>query len=172
MAGKPNIVYSIYFVMALQLLSGTLLLLAFRPVSTKDIRGATPRIKGRRNVSIANDPRMSMGLNALTRELHANERPHLLTHLLALDAEDRHLRFGHVLSDDGVRHYVEGIDLTRDAVFVVTDTDLAVIGAAHLAREEDMPNWASPSCRRAGAKESAAPCSLVARRVPVTGVCA
>jgi hypothetical protein len=34
-----------------------------------------------------------MGLNALTRELHANERPQLLTHLLALDAEDRHLRF-------------------------------------------------------------------------------
>jgi len=77
-----------------------------------------------------------MGLNALTRELHANERPQLLTHLLALDAEDRHLRFAHVLSDDGVRRYVEGIDMTRDAVFVVTDTDLAIIGAAHLARED------------------------------------
>jgi GNAT superfamily N-acetyltransferase len=75
---------------------------------------------------------MSMGLNALTRELHANERPQLLTHLLALDAEDRHLRFAHVLSDDGVRRYVEGIDMTRDAVFVVTDTDLAIIGAAAL----------------------------------------
>jgi GNAT superfamily N-acetyltransferase len=77
-----------------------------------------------------------MSLNALTRELHANERPQLLTHLLALDAEDRRLRFAHALSDDGVRHYVEGIDLTRDAVFVVTDTNLAVIGAAHLARED------------------------------------
>jgi GNAT superfamily N-acetyltransferase len=32
--------------------------------------------------------------------------------------------------------YVEGIDLTRDAVFVVTDTNLAIIGAAHLARED------------------------------------
>ena len=78
-----------------------------------------------------------MGLNALTRELHANERPQLLTHLLALDAEDRHIRFAHVLSDDGVRRYVEGIDMTRDAVFVVTDTDLAIIGAAHLARDVD-----------------------------------
>lgn len=74
--------------------------------------------------------------NALTRELRASERPQLLTHLLALDAEDRHLRFAHVLSDDGVRHYVEGIDLTRDDVFVVTDTDLAIIGAAHLAHED------------------------------------
>jgi GNAT superfamily N-acetyltransferase len=78
---------------------------------------------------------MSMGLNAPTRKLHANERPQLLTHLLALDAEDRRLRFAHALSDDGVRHYVEGIDLTRDAVFVVTDVNLAIIGAAHLARE-------------------------------------
>ncbi|HZC95865.1 MAG TPA: GNAT family N-acetyltransferase [Bradyrhizobium sp.] len=79
---------------------------------------------------------MPMDLNALTRELHDNERPQLLTHLLALDAQDRHLRFAHVLSDDGVRHYVEGIDLGRDVVFVVTGPDLAIIGAAHLARED------------------------------------
>jgi GNAT superfamily N-acetyltransferase len=79
---------------------------------------------------------MSMGPNALTRELHANERPHLLAHLLALDAEDRHLRFAHMLSDDGIRHYVEAIDLTHDAVFVVTSTDLAIDDAAHLARED------------------------------------
>ena len=71
---------------------------------------------------------MSMGLNPLTCELHANERRQLLTHLLALDAEDRHLRFAHVLSDDGVRHYLEDIDLTCDLVFVVTDSDLAIIG--------------------------------------------
>ena len=71
-----------------------------------------------------------MGLSALTRELHANERPQLLTHLLALDAEDRHLRFAHMLSDDGIRRYVEGIDLTRGAVFVATGIDLEIIGAA------------------------------------------
>jgi GNAT superfamily N-acetyltransferase len=77
-----------------------------------------------------------MAPKALTRELHANERPQLLTHLLALDAKDRRLRFAHALSDDGVRHYVEGIDLSRGAVFVVTDVNLAIIGAAHLARED------------------------------------
>ena len=77
-----------------------------------------------------------MGPNALTRELHANERPQLLTHLLALEAEDRRLRFAHALSDDSVGHYVEGIDLSRDAVFVVTDVNLATIGAAHIARED------------------------------------
>ena len=77
-----------------------------------------------------------MDLKALTRELHADERPQLLAHLLALDEEDRRLRFAHALSDDGVRHYVESIDLSRDAVFVVTDANLAIVGAAHLARED------------------------------------
>jgi len=79
---------------------------------------------------------MSIGPNALTRELRASQRPQLLIHLLALDSEDRRLRFAYPLSDDGARHYVEGIDLTRDAVFAVTDTNLAIIGAAHLARED------------------------------------
>jgi GNAT superfamily N-acetyltransferase len=78
-----------------------------------------------------------MDLNALTRELHAHERPLLLAHLLALGAEDRRLRFEHALSDEGVRRYVEGISSSRDAVFVVTDADLAIVGAAHLARAEE-----------------------------------
>jgi GNAT superfamily N-acetyltransferase len=77
-----------------------------------------------------------MDLNVLTRELRADERPQLLGHLLALGPEDRRLRFEHALSDDGVGHYVEGIDLSRDAVFVVTDLDLAIVGAAHLARND------------------------------------
>jgi len=96
---------------------------------------------------------MSIGPNALTRELCANERPQLLIHLLALDSEDRRLRFAHPLSDDGVRHYVEGIDLTRDAVFVVNDTNLAIIGAAHLAREVGQAQLGIsvlPKCRRQG----------------------
>ena len=58
-----------------------------------------------------------MDLKAVTRELQADERPLLLAHLLALGQEDRSLRFEHALSDEGVRRYVEGICLSRDAVF-------------------------------------------------------
>jgi GNAT superfamily N-acetyltransferase len=72
-----------------------------------------------------------------TRELHGHERANLLAHLLDLDAEDRRLRFTQALSDDGMREYVERIDLSRDAVFVVTDGELAITGAAHLAREDE-----------------------------------
>ena len=93
-----------------------------------------------------------MGLKALTRELHADERPQLLAHLLALDAEDRRLRFAHALSDDGVRHYVEGIDLSRGAVFVVTDAILRSLARPTSRARTDMPNLAFPSCRGTGAK--------------------
>jgi RimJ/RimL family protein N-acetyltransferase len=78
-----------------------------------------------------------MDLSALTREMGADERPQLAAHLLSLEAEDRRLRFGHVLSDDGIRKYVAEIDLSRDVVFIVTDAELAIIGAAHLARRAD-----------------------------------
>lgn len=71
---------------------------------------------------------------SFSRELHGQERAKLLAHLLVLDAEDRRLRFTQALSDEGIRAYVERIDLSRDAVFVVTDSELAVTGAAHLAR--------------------------------------
>ena len=92
-----------------------------------------------------------MGLQALTRELHADERPQLLAQLLALDDEDR-IRFAHALSNEGVRHNVEDVDLSRDAVFVVTDANLAIAGAAHLAREDGQA-VACPSCLRIGATE-------------------
>src|SRR6476469_8389095 len=93
---------------------------------------------------------MPMDLRALTRELRADERPQLLAHLLALDEEDRRLRFTHALSDDGVRHYVEEIDLSRDAVFVVTDANLAIVGAAHLARGDGQAELGLPRDRGHG----------------------
>jgi len=112
---------------------------------------------------------MPMDLKALTRELRADERPQLLAHLLALDEEDRRLRFAHALSDDGVRHYVEDIDLSRDAVFVVTDANLAIVGAAHLAREDGQAELGMSVLPRDRATESVARCSSGARRVPGTG---
>lgn len=74
-------------------------------------------------------------MSAITRELNPDERPNLLAHLLALPSEDRRLRFAHAISDEGLQQYVEGIDFARDTVFVVTNADLAIVGAAHLARD-------------------------------------
>jgi RimJ/RimL family protein N-acetyltransferase len=78
-----------------------------------------------------------MDLSALTRELPADEREHLLTHLMALEPEARRMRFANAISDEGLRQYVEEIDFSRDAVFTVSDENLAVVGAAHLSRADE-----------------------------------
>ena len=57
-------------------------------------------------------------------------------HLLALDDRDRRLRFGQVIADALIRHHVSRIDTDRDAIFGVIDNELALIGAAHVARGE------------------------------------
>ncbi|MBV8032445.1 MAG: GNAT family N-acetyltransferase [Betaproteobacteria bacterium] len=67
-------------------------------------------------------------------ELARLDRPALERHFLALDAEDRRLRFGIPLGDHAVRSYVTRIDFERDAVFGVFGDDLGLVGAAHLAR--------------------------------------
>lgn len=69
----------------------------------------------------------------LTRTLRRHERGEFTRHLLALGAEDRRLRFGLARNDDSIREYVNGIDLTSDAILGVYDDELALTGAAHLA---------------------------------------
>lgn len=69
-----------------------------------------------------------------TRLLRRHERGEYARHLLALDVEDRRLRFSSPRSDDAILDYVSKIDLDRDAILVVHDADLDVVGAAHLAR--------------------------------------
>ena len=69
-----------------------------------------------------------------TRTLQRHERDEYARHLVLLDDEDRRLRFASPRSDEAIREYVQKIDLSRDAIIGVYDADLALIGAAHLAR--------------------------------------
>lgn len=57
----------------------------------------------------------------------------LLMHFLALDDNDRLLRFGMVLPDDLITRYVQTLDFSRDTVFGVYDDNLALVGVGHLA---------------------------------------
>lgn len=67
------------------------------------------------------------------RELHAGHRDEILRHLLLLNEEDRRLRFGTQTPDEVIQHYVEGLDFNRDAIFGSFDSQLNLIGMAHLA---------------------------------------
>lgn len=69
----------------------------------------------------------------LPKRLSPANREALRRHFCALDATDRRLRFGSMISDAGIVQYVEQIDFDRDAVFGVFDDDLHLDGVAHVA---------------------------------------
>ena len=58
-------------------------------------------------------------------------------HLLALDAQDRYLRFGHTVHDEQVHAYVDGIDFASGEVLGIFNRRLEMLAMAHLA---DMGN--------------------------------
>jgi RimJ/RimL family protein N-acetyltransferase len=67
------------------------------------------------------------------RSLAERHRPRILTHLLALPAADRYLRFGHPASDAQIGRYVDLLDFDRDEVFGVFNRRLELVAMAHLA---------------------------------------
>lgn len=75
-------------------------------------------------------------MNIPIRELSRLDRAALEPHFLALDREDRRLRFGTPINDAAVRAYLQRIDFERDAAFGVFDDALHLIGAAHVARSD------------------------------------
>lgn len=75
----------------------------------------------------------SAGLAVPVRELHASHRGEILAHLLLLNEEDRRLRFGSQTPDQVIHHYVQGLDFSNDALFGSFDSELNLVGMAHLA---------------------------------------
>ena len=67
------------------------------------------------------------------KELMPRARRRLLKHFIALGPDDRLLRFGSIVSDEVITHYVEGLDFTRDTIFGVYDRRLRLLGVGHLA---------------------------------------
>lgn len=65
-------------------------------------------------------------------ELREADRSRLLAHFMALGSEDRLLRFGHLISDGILEHYVAGLDFTADSVFGVFNDTLELVGVGHL----------------------------------------
>lgn len=71
------------------------------------------------------------------RTLHAGHRAKVRAHLLALNDEDRALRFGHAISDERIGRYADQIDFERDRVFGTFDRRLELLTVAHLALDRD-----------------------------------
>lgn len=77
-----------------------------------------------------------MNVTPSTIRLRESDRTALEQHFLALNGEDRRLRFGSTISDDGLRAYVARIDFAHDGLFAVHDEDLALAAVIHVAFSE------------------------------------
>lgn len=85
--------------------------------------------------------------------LALGDRAALQAHFLALDSEDRRLRFGVTLRDERIAAYVDGIDFDADTVLGVHDYGGSLVGAAHLARtgrDGELGLSVLPACRNRG----------------------
>lgn len=69
----------------------------------------------------------------LVKELGERDRRRVLRHLLALDSNDRLLRFGSMIPDEQIAAYVGKIDFARDIVFGVVNSVFQLVGVGHLA---------------------------------------
>lgn len=72
-------------------------------------------------------------MSKLVHHLTQADRERIYRHFIKLDSEDRRLRFGSVLDDDGIRAYCDKLDFDKGAVFGVFGGSLELEGVAHLA---------------------------------------
>ena len=67
------------------------------------------------------------------RSLGPGHRDRIAAHLLALDSDDRYLRFGYPATDEHIGRYVDGLDFDRDDIFGIYNRKLELIAMSHLA---------------------------------------
>lgn len=68
-----------------------------------------------------------------TRHLSERHRSRVLQHLLALNSDDRLLRFGQVANDEQISRYVAAMNFERDEIFGIFGRSLRIVAVAHLA---------------------------------------
>jgi RimJ/RimL family protein N-acetyltransferase len=73
------------------------------------------------------------GQTVLVKALSQRDRKRILRHFMALDRDDRLLRFGSLLPDAQVEAYVAKLDFARDIVFGVYNNVFQLVGVGHLA---------------------------------------
>ena len=69
----------------------------------------------------------------LVKALQERDRRRVLRHFMALDADDRLLRFGSILPDERVAAYVAKLNFSEDIVFGVYNRVFQLVGVGHLA---------------------------------------
>lgn len=83
------------------------------------------------------EPKATHGVLVPMCSLGPQHRERIAQHLLALDAQDRYMRFGYMATDEQIRRYVETLDFGRDEIFGIFNRYLRLVAMAHLAYSRD-----------------------------------
>lgn len=67
------------------------------------------------------------------RSMARRHRKRVLAHLLALDANDRYMRFGYPATDGQIEKYVLTLNFSRDEILGIFNRRLELVAVAHLA---------------------------------------
>ena len=71
------------------------------------------------------------------RSLGPGHLERIRIHLMALDEQDRYLRFGYAANDEQIGRYVDSLDFDRDEIFGIFNRRVELIAVAHLAFSRD-----------------------------------
>jgi GNAT superfamily N-acetyltransferase len=71
------------------------------------------------------------------RSIGPSHGERITAHLLALNPQDRYLRFGYAANDEQIQRYVDGLNFERDEIFGIYNRKLKLIAMAHLAFSTD-----------------------------------
>ncbi len=71
------------------------------------------------------------------RSLGPRHRERIAQHLLALNEQDRYLRFGYAAQEPQIRAYTDNLDFNRDEIYGIYNRQLTLIAVAHLAFSGD-----------------------------------
>ncbi len=104
----------------------------FRPPNSFGKEDAGPAVQ-----EFSVPPRKPQPVMVPMRSLSANHRERIAQHLMALDAQDRYLRFGYAASDEQIRKYTDSLNFERDEIYGIYNRKLELIAMAHLAFSND-----------------------------------
>ena len=94
---------------------------------------ATAAARGGAGLAGLIDTASTRGVMVPICSLGPEQRPRILQHLLALDPQDRCLRFGYAANDEQIQRYVDGLHFERDEIFGIFNSRLDIVAMAHLA---------------------------------------
>ncbi len=101
-----------------------------------DADGDTTLVAGARPDDMASTVSTSQVVVPI-RSIGPAQLERITAHLLALDPQDRYLRFGYAANDEQIGRYVAGLNFDRDELFGIFNRKLELIAMAHLAFSVD-----------------------------------